>query len=767
MANWAIVIGVNEYWTPQASLAAAIPDALRMREWLLNRKGGAVPSQNVFLLLSPRPKDLPASIKSLPATYEMIVKVIENVVQRSGGSGDRFFFHYSGHGLSAWVNYSEEDALVPSDFTPQFTTKSLSLRSILEYFGATQLREQFFFIDACRNIPWEGDFRIGYMPSPMRRAPGKAAVQQFVFYATSPGVKAAESTQVGDEQGAFTGILLKGLEGNGNAKVWNFSTDEYLVKVNRLFDHLVTEMEKKKVLVGKAGSDLFQVPRLGGERGAISGSDPILARFPAAAIPDESLEIIGEPLLIEAHAAIEIKREETTVERVQPITSVPHSFKLRPKEYVLVTEADGFLADEQRKVVDLYDSQQVTIKLSPKPHVTAVMRGGVEEIGVGKWVNIQGRFITAPLDTLVVFTSESFVPLEIASSAGEILKIGHGEVRAENLEPGFYRVRLVLPEARPVEKVVEFSGKTQLVHLESPAPALSEILFDVSRGGYLNEPRGERSSLQLFVRTETADSKQFRVRLWTQTESRSDSEIFSASRESESDVAYFYSAAQPGDHWLVLEFADQKAVALAVRIFPFQRTLVMINVAATAIQVYQYLLTPQPETLVKLYEIAHAELMQRFYLNGRLDHAYEAARLLLKRWPRSEAFVYCLAGYLALRAGMTEHARDVIEQLADFANHFDHMRLERRSDLSDRWVLQAELEAMLGNHEQAAAAYHEALNHGLPVVSEGLVMLLEGLQRYEIEHPRKNLLLQIVRRRVPGVIWSAWAPDSISAEEFL
>ena len=52
MANWAIVIGINQYWKPEACLKGAINDARKMCEWLLRVDGGAVPPRNLYLLLT-------------------------------------------------------------------------------------------------------------------------------------------------------------------------------------------------------------------------------------------------------------------------------------------------------------------------------------------------------------------------------------------------------------------------------------------------------------------------------------------------------------------------------------------------------------------------------------------------------------------------------------------------------------------------------------------------------------------------------------------
>src|SRR5262249_19706134 len=158
--------------------------------------------------------------------------------------------HFSGHGLTSRIDFSDENAIVLADFDDRHTGYSLSLRSIFEYFQATQFREQFFFIDACRNIPWEGEFRIGAL-RPERRDPSQPPVQQFVCYATSPGLKAVEIGGAGNERGAFTEVLLTGLRGTGSAKAWDMDNEQYLIRWGDLFTYIEREMRNKKISLDK------------------------------------------------------------------------------------------------------------------------------------------------------------------------------------------------------------------------------------------------------------------------------------------------------------------------------------------------------------------------------------------------------------------------------------------------------------------------------------------------------------------------------------
>ena len=163
MANWAIVIGINQYWEPARCLKGAVNDAMRIARWLLDSPECKVPPENLFLLTSPRPDSIPAGVMYREAKADELLQVIPELDQRNEGKGgDRFFFYFSGHGISNYENFQDEQALLMTDFTPVLTNKAVKFDSITEYFKAIPFLEQFFFIDACRNIlPWAYDFETG------------------------------------------------------------------------------------------------------------------------------------------------------------------------------------------------------------------------------------------------------------------------------------------------------------------------------------------------------------------------------------------------------------------------------------------------------------------------------------------------------------------------------------------------------------------------------------------------------------------------------
>jgi hypothetical protein len=87
MADWAIVIGVDKYLIPNASLRGAVRDALEMRRWLIEE--GRVPEENIALLLAPDTEPVPAGIEYLEPTYENIITSIDSTLMKSASRSSR------------------------------------------------------------------------------------------------------------------------------------------------------------------------------------------------------------------------------------------------------------------------------------------------------------------------------------------------------------------------------------------------------------------------------------------------------------------------------------------------------------------------------------------------------------------------------------------------------------------------------------------------------------------------------------------------------
>jgi hypothetical protein len=608
MANWAVVIGVDQYWTPEACLRGAVRDALKMQEWLLSADGGNVPAENLSLLLSPAEGEAELDISeatgasgSTPATRDNIVLALDELLERSKGRGERFFFYFAGHGATARIDFSNQDSIVPADFTPRLTSKAIPLRSIFEYFQASQFAEQFFFVDACRNIPWEKEereFRVGPLDVPRRPQP--PVPPQFIMYATAPLLRALELRRPGDEQGVFTSALLDGLRGEGPAKVWDDCTQAYVLRWDRLFQYVdghVCALLARQRSVDEAGPDAAtgvevggrdvqprqraegpwpQRPRQAGERG---GENPVLAGFGQRAFPVQPLEVDLEPEEALPEAEIVVGDLGGEVARRSEIEALPVRFQLPPKTYSVRAWAAAYRSERPYYPIDLYEPQTLEVRLVPEPEVQfkgvagpleglgPVVRRGLytspemapealvaaraisdvqaraealagllhrlptlaqmavfgEALDAIQAIADEGSRALALVDlgkalparfreearavagdladegyrtlalaglepqpgSLRLSSADSLAQIELADGAGRRLVSGEGSLELPNQAPGFYRARLVTPEGRSTEKLVELpSGGRVSVQLEAPVPPNSRLFREVAaRGG--------------------------------------------------------------------------------------------------------------------------------------------------------------------------------------------------------------------------------------------------------------------------------------------
>jgi len=505
MANWALVIGVDQYWAPEACLRGAVRDALEMRSWLLSSAGGDVPTENLFLLLSPTPDSPEFDISNVaPASRDNIVLALDDLLQASGGQGERFFFYFAGHGATARIDFSNQDSIVPTDFTPRLTAKAIPLRSIFEYLQASQFQEQFFFVDACRNIPWEKEereFRVGPLDVPRRPEP--PVPPQFIMYATAPLLRAAELREPGDERGVFTQALLAGLRGEGQAKVWDDQTQDYVLHWDRLFQYV--DAQVCTLLAGQRSVDDTaadagardargrqqpaawpQRPRQAGERG---GENPVLGRFAADAFSGEPLEVDLDPDEAASEAEIVVGDLGGEVERRSDIDELPVRFVLPPRTYSVRARARSYQPEMRYYPIDLYGPQSLEVRLllssdgmlslgdQPLPGLGPVSRPPLLPKG-----SSQG----AEPGILSLAAADPLAQIELADSTGRRLAAGEGSLLLPSQAPGFYRARLVTPEGDHTERLLELlPGEQESVELEAPVPPASPLFRQLAERAML------------------------------------------------------------------------------------------------------------------------------------------------------------------------------------------------------------------------------------------------------------------------------------------
>ena len=783
--NWALVIGIDQYWSEEATLQGAVRDALRMREWLLDGGGGGVPAEHLVLVLGPRDDDRP-DLTFVDATKDKIMIAINDLLSMSGGQGERLYFFYAGHGLTARVDNRDENALVASDFNAVNTDNSIALRSLWEFFETTQFRDQLFFVDACRNIPWENrEFEIGRWTLPRARDPGLDPVQQFILYATSPGLTAAESKEFGNEHGAFTGALLDGLTGTDFAKAWSWERACYEVRWERLTDYVKERLESEKHPAGGAsGSPLIQVPQDAGCRGVAGRDrDPVVASFSADRFEKVVLEVELEPDEIYEKGRVRVLDAiGDTVEDIEAKTGGrPVRFELEPKTYALRAAADGYQEGHTEEPVDLYADEKLSISL--QSHNGTPEAEGAEpppsEAKTGP-----GHIVAEAPDRL------AFV--EVRDNTGAVAAEALHRLD-QDLDPGFYQLRIVTPEAvgkplsialapaeqeapsalappplykgvRPLAKAlgakVQRNGVVALNGEKLIAPRRTTMLALAAAAAHhgddngawlgLDLPRPRRGNVPPYVVVllDGPEVENTTLRVWPGGDPVPRKTY--APRPAAEDVASVVApVAEAGGHWLSIESGDDAPMVFALTLLPGLPLLVVAHLEQERTRIFQFLLTGH----VDLLRIA--EQAQRLVLAGRLAAIEPVARQLAER-AADDPLAGCLAGYSLLRLGHAADAGEVADAVIAVA-----------PGISDGYVLRGEAAAAAGNEAQSRQAFTDAISTGVPLFGEGLTRLVEGLRATNFLHPRGAIVRHIFQRHLRGTMWSVFVPRPRNGERKL
>jgi hypothetical protein len=794
--NWALVIGIDKYWSDEATLQGGVRDALRVREWLLDGAGGGVPAEHLVLALAPRDDDRP-DLEFVEATKDKLMIAINDLLSMSGGKGERLYFFYGGHGLTARVDNRDESALVASDFNAVNTDNSIALRSLWEFFETTQFRDQFFFVDACRNIPWENrEFEIGRWTLPRARDPGLDPVQQFILYATSPGLTAAESGAFGNEQGAFTGALLDGLAGTDFAKAWSWERSCYEVRWERLADFVKKRLESEKHPAGGApDAPLIQVPQDAGSRGVAGRDrDPVVASFPPERFDKVELEVELEPdELYEIGRVRVLNGVGDTVEDIEAKTGGrPVRFQLEPKTYALRAVAEGYEEGRTDEPVDLYANDKRSISLrshngpapaddaapatpdaaAPAPSTPAKQEpsGTVPPAPGGK----PGHVVAEAADPL------AFV--EVRDNTGAVAAEALHRLD-QDLDPGFYRLRIVTPGApgKPLS-IALAPGEQEAPSLEPPpladdvrplaeaagaaiapdgvvtlngekliAPRRTTLLALAAAAAHhgdasgawlgLDLPQSKPGSVQPYVVVllDGPNVERTTVRVWPAGDPVPRKTI--PPRRAAKDVATIVApVADAVGHWLSIEPGDDAPMVFALTLLPGMPSLVVAHLEQERTRIFQFLLTGNADVL------RIAEQAQRLILAGRLAAIEPVARQLADR-AEDDPLAACLAGYSLLRLGYAADAGKVADSVIAVA-----------PAIADGYILRGEADAAAGNDARSRQAFTDAIGAGVPLFGEGLTRLVEGLRASNFLHPRGAVVRHIFQRHLRGTMWSVFVP---------
>jgi len=776
--NWALVIGCDKYWSDRASLKGCVRDALAMLKWLKDVNGGGVPDANIELLLSPSSAgaQIPTGLSAQEATNANIQKAMNRLVAASQGQGERLFVHFAGHGVTGRVNSIDEPAIAPQDFELELTDRALSIRSIYEFFATTRISEQFFFFDACRNIPFEGEFIIGQVARPRRSDYSLRTPEQYVCYATSRGLKAVEMPLVGGEGGVFTAALMEGLAGLRGAKSWDRDKSRYVVTWNGLFGYVEASVTKRRHVLGQGPEgDLIQVPRQAGEQGS---NNPILAVLPENAFAAESLTLSIDPAEAAPEATVTVILEDADQDLTYgPPAQSPNKVPLAPRSYTIRARAKGFLPRKRSWHVELYEPKSVLLEFD-----TGAPQDTADTATEPPTTRAFEPELSGPT-RLVAYAGDPVAVVEIHDEAGKLVAMGTGS--AEVHKRGWYVARAVTPDGTTRDELVELETGQQSNFMLPSGPAVSTLANELAEIGqfdrdefgiHLAEEIGyvpgpsasllvtlaagvrlgqtdwglHLQSLAEAVLPELERDKAVHIVLVDQRSDharrgQSSVELQSVEvpgTEGRRQIAHGKVAAvglaafdaPPGAHLATVLGVFPEPLSVPVHVFEGRPVLVMIEVSPSGSPLFLQLASSLFEGggHAEAQALRRFESAQRFVAAGQLAHAHE---VIADGATDHDPLAGCLAIYLRLRLGKGPEVAPSVRDIAE------------RTGLADAWILDGLLGADHGDRARLRESMDEAVRHGLPVFDIGMLALGDALSDSHGLH-----IEELTGRRVAGQV---------------
>lgn len=427
-------------------------------------------------------------------------------MDRSGGKGERFFFYFSGHGLTNESSIDPEEAIVMADFDTVHTDNALEIRSFIEFFKSTRFKEQFFIVDACRNVlDWGKNFRTREFTLVDDVDPNLPAVQQYTLLATSPRTSAVA---IGDTS-AFTEEFLNGLKGKPMTVALDTNTNEYVVTTSRLFSFVEKQILDRKIIVsGDENNPIYQTPRINGEHGS---NDPELARLKADEVEKINLRVFVDPDLAWAQTEVTILDQFGDEKwRIKPVTKTPENRALEPMFYTARASAPGYKPSQPKYPINLYTDLDVPVTLIPEVKApeqrgrfsisrdTSFQRESIDDFNrliVIKTDDVTHKSISWPMSPdldshsqptrITIATTDNLARLELMDSMGKVVSTGQGKISEENIDQGFYRARLLTPEGQVVEKLVSLeSNEQEEVVLDSSELPTSPVVQELRKSQF-------------------------------------------------------------------------------------------------------------------------------------------------------------------------------------------------------------------------------------------------------------------------------------------
>lgn len=345
MRSAALIIGVDEY--AGRPLTSAVNDAVAFRETLLEL--GMVGTDQVTLLTTParHPTARDATRRNIKAEIDRFY--------RSGEQYDRLFFFFAGHGLLAYRDGGRavlHTAILPADVEDLRRDGDLliDVDELLDVMSLAGPREQFYFIDACRDLPYDTHPNVGGLG--LAGEPPGYARSLSCLYAVSPLGKA-----VGQKHGmgAMTTDLIAALRGEGSGLAHDPETDTFVVTIQSVRDHVRAEVEAR-VKNEPAYARRYLLPELD-PKGPLPGPLRVIGD-----VPPVPVTVHIEPEEAAPHTRIALTLGGMPLaDASYPPRANHEAVPLLPQRYVLRAESGWGVPDPARAMLDARREREKTV----------------------------------------------------------------------------------------------------------------------------------------------------------------------------------------------------------------------------------------------------------------------------------------------------------------------------------------------------------------------------------------------------------------------
>jgi uncharacterized caspase-like protein len=465
----AIIIGIDAYATQP--LTSAVNDAQLFAKTLVDLD--LVDGPDIRLLTAPS-----GSQEDLP-TRKGILDALR-LYYTGEKSADRLFVYYAGHGLLAFADAARalpRTALVPVDVRDLGTDGDLliDLDSVVQRLRFSGPAEQFFFIDACRDLAYD-EYPDATTALGWKTAQLGAERKQAILYAVPP-LGTAQSERGG--LGVMTRHLVDALHGRGIALDYSDDLRKYIVSPESVAAYV-----RKRVLETVGAVPLWQ-------------RNYVLPRLDHREPQTGPIREIDKPSV--AHLTLYVRPQEAEARTRATLTQMddlvcswpPNSYgqplAVKPRRYWLEADSDAGVTEPAERRIDAREEHEATIEIRPPTAERTIDSFAPEEPGPSEPHVEMTRDITASLLPRPEFGTIFAGALEPQSTV-ELEQIDPPYLRwvspyrlARSVPPGAYRIRFRL--GRDIFSESEIDVRDQTDVKVAPTIGSSPLIRDMFGAG--------------------------------------------------------------------------------------------------------------------------------------------------------------------------------------------------------------------------------------------------------------------------------------------